>query len=117
MVPQEGLPEVAANGVSQTQQAQQQQEPAKADSDTANGGPEKAGQAGADAVVEGKKIRNVGNKALAAALSDGGKQRGDVSAFAYRLVSLEVVRYFDERGEYGKLEQLGFSIGYKFAER
>lgn len=47
----------------------------------------------------------------------GKKRRGDVSMFAYKLVCLELVRVFNERGEFGKLEQLGFDVGLKFTER
>jgi len=45
------------------------------------------------------------------------QRRPDVSAFACQLLSFEVVRYFDERGAYGKLEQLGFQVGAKLVER
>jgi hypothetical protein len=43
--------------------------------------------------------------------------RGEVSAFAYQLLNAEMVRLLCARGQVGRLETLGFEIGYRFAER
>jgi len=47
----------------------------------------------------------------------GTVSRTGVSSFAFQLLVFEAVRDADERGRLASLEQMGFSIGSKFAER
>jgi len=43
--------------------------------------------------------------------------RGEVSAFAYKLLSFEMIQLCDDQDDLGKLEMLGYDIGHRFVER